>query len=344
MATSDKKIRANRENGGKSPGPTDTSKSRFSARKHGLASKGLTAIDDGAAYRTIVRELKREKNPIGILETELVEAAAFDMVGWRRARLLEGQQITSLLHPPQHEKNLLKELDFNLQGALLDPGIPAAIVPGNVEQLLNVFQRYQSCFANRLFRTLHELERLQRMRQGERLPAPAAVDFSIRAEIGPVGSEAAKVDPRDGESLPRSVPADNTHANAGAKDTHPAESEQERVLPADGKDFAAAASVAVADGETRGADSAPAELEPERVLPADGKDLEAAASVDVADGETRVADSPPGELEQQRVLPADGEDFEATATVDVVDGEPPVADSAPVAWKPRAPSGPIWNR
>src|ERR1019366_10064533 len=72
-------------------------------------------------------------------------------------------------------------LDFNLQGALLDPGIPAAIVPGNVEQLLNVFQRYESTFAYRLFRTLHELERLQRMRQGERLPAPIMVDVDVHA-------------------------------------------------------------------------------------------------------------------------------------------------------------------
>lgn len=347
MPTSDRKIRANRENGQKSPGPTDTSKSRLSARKHGLAAKGLTAVDDAAAYRTIVCDLKREKNPVGILEIELVEAAAFDIVGWRRARLLEAEYITAVLNPPVHEKNVLRDLDSQFNGALLDPGIPAAIGAGNVQQLVAVFQRYESSFANRLFRTLHEFERLQRMRLGERLPAPTAVDVSIRAEAGPpgsvpVGSEPAKVLPRDGEALPRSVTADNTHANTGAKDSPPAEVEQPTVFPHDGEDFEVA--VDGAEGENLLADSPPAELEPERVLPADGKDLEAAAIVDVADGETRVADSPPGELEQQRVLPADGEDFEATATVEVADGESPAADSAPVAWKPRAPSGPIWNR
>jgi hypothetical protein len=98
-----------------------------------------------------------------------------------------------------------------------------------------------------------------------------------RAEIGPpgsgpVGSEPAKVVPRDGEARPTSVTADNTHANTGAKE------------------------------------SSPAELEPDRVLP------------------------------------ANAEDFAAAATVDGADGKIPVADSTKVAWKPKAPSGPIWSR
>src|SRR5579864_8917714 len=313
MPTSDRKIKANRENGKKSPGPIDTSKSRFSARKHGLASKGLTAIDDDDAYRTIVQELKREKNPVGFLEIELVEAAGLDIAGWRRARLLEGEYITAALNPPVHEKDVLGDLDSLVNGATLDPGIPAALGAGHVQQLVAVFQRYESSFANRLFRTLHELERLQRIRLGEHLPAPTVVDFSIRAEAGPqgpvpVGSEAAKVLPKDGEALPRSVTADNTHANTGAKD------------------------------------SPPAELEPEKVLPPDGKDLEAAAIVAVADGETRLADAPPGELEQPRVLPAEGKDFEAADAVAVAAAKIPVADSTQVAWKPKAPSGPIWSK
>src|ERR1035437_3195606 len=277
MATSVKKIRANRENAQKSPGPIDTTSTRFNATKHALLALGITELDNAEGYRTIVRDLMREKNPTGILETKLVEAAALDIVRWARARRLEAEYITAALNPPRYEKDFLSDFDSKLQGAVLDPGIPAAIGAGNVQQLVNIFQRYESLFANRLFRTLHELERLQRIRQGERLPAPAAVDVSVRAETGAlgsvaVGSEHAKVLPRDGESLPRSVIADIIHANTGVKD------------------------------------------------------------------------SALGELEQQRVPPADGEDFEAAATVDVVDGETLVSDSAPVAWKPRAPSGPIWNR
>ena len=36
--------------------------------------------------------------------------------------------------------------------------------------------------ALKLYRTLHELERLQRLRQGERLPAPVAVDVTVHTD------------------------------------------------------------------------------------------------------------------------------------------------------------------
>jgi hypothetical protein len=39
-----------------------------------------------------------------------------------------------------------------------------------------------SAIALNLFRTLHELERVQRMRKGEQLPAPAAVDVTIHVD------------------------------------------------------------------------------------------------------------------------------------------------------------------
>lgn len=313
MPTSDRKIKANRENAKKSPGPIDTSSTRFNATKHALLALGITELDDAEGYRVIARELITEKNPIGILETKLVEAAALDIVRWTRARRLEAEFITFALNPPLHEKNCLRDLDFQINGALLDPGIPAALGAGHVQQLVAVFQRYETLFANRLFRTLHEFERLQRMRLGERLPAPTAVDVSIRAEAGlpgavTLGPESAEVLPRDGEALPRSVTADDTHANTGAKDSHPEDTEQHRVLPDQGKDF------------------------------------EVAAVVDAAEGDTLLAVPPPVELEQQRVLPDDGKDFAAALTVDGADGKIPVADSAKVAWKPKAPPGPIWSR
>ncbi len=53
---------------------------------------------------------------------------------------------------------------------------------GSVLPLVSIFQRYESAGALRLFRTLHELERLQRMRRGEHLSAPAAVDVTVHAE------------------------------------------------------------------------------------------------------------------------------------------------------------------
>jgi hypothetical protein len=53
---------------------------------------------------------------------------------------------------------------------------------GSVQPLVFLYQRYITAIEQQLYRALHELERLQRMRQGERLPAPAAVDVNIRAD------------------------------------------------------------------------------------------------------------------------------------------------------------------
>jgi len=70
---------------------------------------------------------------------------------------------------------------------VLDPGLPSAICVEAAQKLVT-FQRYESTSANRFFRILHELERWQRVRGGERLPAPAVVDISLHAETGTADS------------------------------------------------------------------------------------------------------------------------------------------------------------
>ena len=131
-------------------------------------------------------DLIREKNPvIGTIEAFLVKSAALDMVKWLRApRVSKPEYITSELNPPIQAPDPMPRLDLVLQGEILDPGLPAAINAESGQRLVSIFQRYETNIANRLFRTLHELERVQRMRQGERLPAPVAVDVSVHAETG----------------------------------------------------------------------------------------------------------------------------------------------------------------
>ena len=50
--------------------------------------------------------------------------------------------------------------------------------------LVKLFQRYEATIQSRFFRNLHELERRKRMRHGEQLPAPAALDVSVHQETG----------------------------------------------------------------------------------------------------------------------------------------------------------------
>jgi hypothetical protein len=241
MSTSDKKILANRINGKKSHGPIDKTRTKPNALRHGLLAVGITQLDDAEGYRKLVRELKREMNPVGTLETQLVEAAASDMVRWARARRLEAEYITEVLNPPKHERDPLGDVLSDLQGRIVDPGVPAALKPGSVQCLVAIYQRYETIFANRLFRTLHEFERLQRLRLGERLPAPIAVDVSVRAETGTADSiapepEPSKTTPGDSAGSPAPVTVDvKNHADNGLTGHGPAESEQQTVLPGDGE-------------------------------------------------------------------------------------------------------------
>ena len=178
--TSKKKVAANRINGRKSHGPKDTTSTRFNATKHGLLAEGITELDHAAGYHALLNNLREEKAPVGMVETLLVESVALDMVRLRRARRLEAEYITAELNPPTLEASVFGLPDLS-EPTILDPGLPAAISSESAQRLVNVFQRYESTFVIRILRLLHELERLQRMRSGERLPAPAVVDVSVHA-------------------------------------------------------------------------------------------------------------------------------------------------------------------
>jgi hypothetical protein len=176
---SETKIEANTRNALRSTGPKDTTATRFNAVKHGLLAAGVTELDDAEGYLAVLGDLTKEKNPVGPVEIFLVESATLEIIRSRRARRLEAEFITAALNPPIYAFPDLDELD---NGPIVDPGLPAPMRCENVQRLVSVFQRYETMIALRLFRTLHELERRQRIRQGERLPAPVTVDVNVHAD------------------------------------------------------------------------------------------------------------------------------------------------------------------
>jgi hypothetical protein len=307
MSTSDKKVAANRINGKKSHGPKNTSSTRFNALKHGLLALGLTERDDEEEYHTLFEQMVREWNPVGVVETYFVQSAVIDMMRCRGARRFQAEYITSVLNPSKNEKDPVRDLELSFLGPVVDPGLPAAISAGCVQNLVSVFQRYESFFANRLFRTLHELERMQRMRKGERLPAPIPVDVSGSVEIGPPSPVPAAPDvlPSDSESAPSPVTLDALHADHEVEE-------------------------------------APAEAGQEKVLRADRENLAAVAGVEIVNDKTGVVDSPPVEMGHEEGLLADDKSLAAPADVDVSDSESG-KKAAPAPWRPRVRSGPIWS-
>ncbi len=215
MSTSSKERAANRINAQKSHGPINTTSTRFNAIKHGLLAVGITELDDPERYRVILNSLREERAPVGTMETLIVDSLALEIIRLERSRLLEARQITAELNPPIHAAGLLGDDLGLLQGAMLDPGLPAAINSESAHGLVNIFQRYESTILNRIFRLLHELERLQRMRKGEQLPAPACVDVSVHA------------------STPGLPVVSQDSAATGTIDSAPTSLEQSRSLPGD---------------------------------------------------------------------------------------------------------------
>ncbi len=179
MSTSEKKIAANRRNGKKAPGPKDTSATRFNAVQHGLLAKGITELDDRKAYGEILRRLNQ--GDMEELNKFLRERMALLIVRLRRAPLLEAECITGALHPPTYDETQNPLSMTALRGPLVEPGQPARIREGDFNCLLKL-QRYETGLENMFFRCVNSLERLQRMKQGERLPAPAAVDVTVHHE------------------------------------------------------------------------------------------------------------------------------------------------------------------
>ena len=155
--TSKKKAAANRINGQKSQGPTNTTSTRFNATKHGLLAVGITELEDAEGYRSILNNLREEKAPVGMVETQLIEAIALDMVRLRRARRLEAEYITGELNPPIQGPGLFDDDTKLFQGTLIDPGLPALMSSDSAQRLVSVFQRYESTFLFRILRLLHEL-------------------------------------------------------------------------------------------------------------------------------------------------------------------------------------------
>lgn len=180
MPTSDKQIAANRLNSLKSPGPTNTTSTRTNATKHGLSAAGVTALDDAEGFRTMLSDLDKEMNPVGTTERFLLESVALEMVRLRRARRLEAHHIDASLYPPY--KSAVPTTSTSRPQ--IDPGLPASMKLEDIHPLVKLYQRYEATSLQRFFRILHELERMIRMRHGEQLPAPAALDVSVHHETG----------------------------------------------------------------------------------------------------------------------------------------------------------------
>lgn len=183
------KAATNRENAKKSTGPADTSVSRYNARSHGLLSVGVTELDEDL-YQPTLERFNRDFRPATFLEEMLVERLALTQVRLRRSAMLEAEFIADQLHPPPRAASgphpLISAMKLYLDPASATKEEEEEESPKRrrlsisaIDVLGQKFQRYETSLENRFFRTLNELERLQRLRGGDVVPPPMTVNVAL---------------------------------------------------------------------------------------------------------------------------------------------------------------------
>jgi hypothetical protein len=162
-----KRIAANRENAKRSTGPkTPEGKAvaRLNAMKHGIFSE-MTVVDfeDEDDLEVFGRRMRAELAPVGELELALADRLV--SLAWRIRRLT------------------------GIEGELLEAGNsdrqPGCAFGGYTGEKLQRLNRYETTLDRQLYRTLHELQRLQAARRGETVPVPEAVDVTVSMAAGP---------------------------------------------------------------------------------------------------------------------------------------------------------------
>ena len=189
---SSRKIESNRRNASKSTGPRTQVGKRMVARnalKHGFFSKCLLiphsdGKEDPTEYQDLYAALHQHYQPFDFLEELWVEKIA--VWSWRLRRLVrcESGQIARALAEHSHEIKQSSagdstELELpELSSPELDAITDHLFLPPTEE--LDKLLRYEAMINKQLNHAIAELERLQRRRNGESVPAPISVDICGR--------------------------------------------------------------------------------------------------------------------------------------------------------------------
>ena len=171
------KLEANRRNAQKSTGPTTEAgkaRSRRNALKHGVLTSALLiterlGVKDRAEFTELLDGLRNDLMPSGPLEEMLTEKIA--VCWWRQKRALEWElelvpNAFGSVAPAVDMTNRFNHFRF------------LELVSRTFGAQMDRILRYETTIQRELVYSLNQLERLQRTRKGEHLPAPVSVQLS----------------------------------------------------------------------------------------------------------------------------------------------------------------------
>ncbi len=175
--TSSKQVQANRRNALKSTGPkTAEGKAvvRLNAMKHGLLSQEiLLPEEDEAAFAELGERLRAELQPVGELESALVDRII--AAQWRLRRL---SRVEAGIFAWQLSRGFAREAESQTDTAALGLSF---IGDANGSNAFSKLSRYETAIERSLYKALHELQRLQAAHTSTKgnVPPPMAVDVHV---------------------------------------------------------------------------------------------------------------------------------------------------------------------
>lgn len=178
--TSNKRQLANMRNSKLGGVKTNSGKQiiKYNAVTHGILKESLSEYEKGY-YQDCLATLIEELQPVGFLESLLVERIAVCYIRIYRIAKAEGEFMKSKLNPitvVNHTSDILASLTA-IKEEITVTGYQPQIDSQAIQELNNTIIRYDTAIENKLYKSLHELQRLQGRRKGEEVPIPTAVDL-----------------------------------------------------------------------------------------------------------------------------------------------------------------------
>lgn len=180
----EKQLKANQKNAqlGGVKTPEGKTVSKYNAQKHGILRISVTDYEK-EFYSQILEDLTMQYEPQGIIEQILIERIAINYLKLFRVQKAETEYMKSILHPRVTSSDMSFALG-SIGDEVISYGYTPKITEGAVAKLSDIYGRYETTIENRLFRALHELERAQRLRKGEKVTQPIPVDVNQMGSFG----------------------------------------------------------------------------------------------------------------------------------------------------------------
>ncbi len=170
---SQKQLEANRENAKLGGVKTEEGKavSKYNAMKHGILSKEV--LLEGEDEKTLIEighKLRTELEPNSELELVLVDRITANVWRLRRVMQIEREMMTD---------DMDTDISFGSSNKTLGRALSQDF--SNYDTYGKLI-RYETSIERGIYKALHELQRIQSVRLGEKVPAPIAIDVDISKE------------------------------------------------------------------------------------------------------------------------------------------------------------------